>query len=497
MSNKHFQISQSDLTIADIESILKENLKLKLDQQTEKKVSSNRLYLDQKLENSDVLHYGINTGFGSLCNKVISSGELRKLQVNLVRSHACGLGKEVDNKMVKIMMLLKIQSLSRGYSGITLTTLKRLIYFFNHDIFPIVYEQGSLGASGDLAPLAHMSLALIGEGFVSYNNKLISAEQIHIDLKIDPILLETKEGLALLNGTQFMSAYAVRAALDVSRLFDHSTKISALSLDAYNCQLSPFNPELHALRPYHGQQYISAEILKLLSESDIVKVKDKDVQDPYSFRCIPQVHGASYDVFIDFKQKVEIEINSVTDNPVIIDDKNQIISGGNFHGQPLAYIMDFLTIAIAELGSISERRVYKLISGTRGLPAFLVQNPGLNSGLMIPQYTAASIVSKNKILCQPASVDSIESSNGQEDHVSMGSISAVKLKEVIENVQRILSIELLVASQAFGFRSTRKTSPSLTNLLENFSNEVPFIEEDTVMHDLMVKSEEFLNRNSI
>ena len=497
MSNKHFQISQSDLTIADIESILKENLKLKLDQQTEKKVSSNRLYLDQKLENSDVLHYGINTGFGSLCNKVISSGELRKLQVNLVRSHACGLGKEVDNKMVKIMMLLKIQSLSRGYSGITLTTLKRLIYFFNHDIFPIVYEQGSLGASGDLAPLAHMSLALIGEGFVSYNNKLISAEQIHIDLKIDPILLETKEGLALLNGTQFMSAYAVHSSLYVSRLFDHSTKISALSLDAYNCQLSPFNPELHALRPYHGQQYISAEILKLLSESDIVKVKDKDVQDPYSFRCIPQVHGASYDVFIDFKQKVEIEINSVTDNPVIIDDKNQIISGGNFHGQPLAYIMDFLTIAIAELGSISERRVYKLISGTRGLPAFLVQNPGLNSGLMIPQYTAASIVSKNKILCQPASVDSIESSNGQEDHVSMGSISAVKLKEVIENVQRILSIELLVASQAFGFRSTRKTSPSLTNLLENFSNEVPFIEEDTVMHDLMVKSEEFLNRNSI
>ena len=497
MSNKHFQISQSDLTIADIESILKENLKLKLDQQTEKKVSSNRLYLDQKLENSDVLHYGINTGFGSLCNKVISSGELRKLQVNLVRSHACGLGKEVDNEMVKIMMLLKIQSLSRGYSGITLTTLKRLIYFFNHDIFPIVYEQGSLGASGDLAPLAHMSLALIGEGFVSYNNKLISAEQIHIDLKIDPILLETKEGLALLNGTQFMSAYAVHAALDVSRLFDHSTKISALSLDAYNCQLSPFNPELHALRPYHGQQYISAEILKLLSESDIVKVKDKDVQDPYSFRCIPQVHGASYDVFIDFKQKVEIEINSVTDNPVIIDNKNQIISAGNFHGQPLAYIMDFLTIAIAELGSISERRVYKLISGTRGLPAFLVQNPGLNSGLMIPQYTAASIVSKNKILCQPASVDSIESSNGQEDHVSMGSISAVKLKEVIENVQRILSIELLVASQAFGFRSTRKTSPSLTNLLENFSNKVPFIEEDTVMHDLMVKSEEFLNRNSI
>ena len=497
MGNKYFQISQNDLTISDIESILKENLKLKLDQQTEKKVSSNRLYLDQKLENSDVLHYGINTGFGSLCNKVISSGELRKLQVNLVRSHACGFGKEVDNEMVKIMMLLKIQSLSRGYSGITLTTLKRLIYFFNHDIFPIVYEQGSLGASGDLAPLAHMSLALIGEGFVSYNNKLISAEQIHIDLKIDPILLETKEGLALLNGTQFMSAYAVHAALDVSRLFDHSTKISALSLDAYNCQLSPFNPELHALRPYHGQQYISAEILKLLSESDIVKVKDKDVQDPYSFRCIPQVHGASYDVFIDFKQKVEIEINSVTDNPVIIDDKNQIISGGNFHGQPLAYIMDFLTIAIAELGSISERRVYKLISGTRGLPAFLVQNPGLNSGLMIPQYTAASIVSKNKILCQPASVDSIESSNGQEDHVSMGSISAVKLKEVIENVQRILSIELLVASQAFGFRSTRKTSPSLTNLLENFSNEVPFIEEDTVMHDLMVKSEEFLNRNSI
>ena len=228
------------------------------------------------------------------------------MQVNLVRSHACGFGKEVDDEVVKIMMLLKIQSLSRGYSGITLTTLKRLIYFFNHDIFPVVYEQGSLGASGDLAPLAHMSLALIGEGYVTHNNSIISAEQIHIDLKITPIILESKEGLALLNGTQFMSAYAVHAAIHASRLFDHSTKISALSLDAYNCQLSPFNPEVHALRPYHGQQFISAEILKLLSQSDLVNVKDKDVQDPYSFRCIPQVHGASYDVFIDFKQKVEI-----------------------------------------------------------------------------------------------------------------------------------------------------------------------------------------------
>ena len=497
MSDKYFYISQNDLTIADIKSILKGNLRLKLDQKTEEKILSNRQYLDKKLENTDALHYGINTGFGSLCNEVISSDKLKKLQVNLVRSHACGFGKQVDNELVKIMILLKIQSLSRGYSGITLSTLKRLIYFFNHDIFPIVYEQGSLGASGDLAPLAHMSLALIGEGLVLHKNKLISAEQVHVDFNITPISLESKEGLALLNGTQFMSAYAVHAALQVSRLFDHSTKISALSLDAYNCQLSPFHPEVHALRPYYGQQFISAEILKLLSGSNLKNVKNKDVQDPYSFRCIPQVHGASYDVFIDFKHKVEIEINSVTDNPVILDNKNQIISAGNFHGQPLAYIMDFLAIAIAELGNISERRIYKLISGTRGLPAFLVKNPGLNSGLMIPQYTAASIVSKNKILCQPASVDSIESSNGQEDHVSMGSISAVKLKEVIENAQRVLSIELLVASQAFAFRTSRNTSPQLENLLKNYLNEVPFVEEDIVLHDLMVKSENFLNRDTI
>ncbi len=497
MSDNYFDISQNDLSIADVKAILSNNLLLKLDSNTEKKVLTNRNYLDQKLKNTDSLHYGINTGFGSLCNEVISSEKLKKLQVNLVRSHACGFGKEVDNELVKIMLLLKIQSLSRGYSGITLATLNRLIFFFNHDIFPILYEQGSLGASGDLAPLAHLTLGLIGEGYVSYRNKTISAEQIHLELNIEPLNLESKEGLALLNGTQFMSAYAVHAALQITRLFDHSTKISALSLDAFNCQLSPFSPKVHALRPYFGQQYISEEILKLLSGSELKDVRNKDVQDPYSFRCIPQVHGASYDVFIDFKQKVEIEINSVTDNPIIIDNKDEIISAGNFHGQPLAYLMDFLAIATAELGSISERRIYKLISGNRGLPVFLVKNPGLNSGFMIPQYTAASIVSKNKILSQPASVDSIESSNGQEDHVSMGSISAVKLKEIIENVQRILSIELLVASQAFAFRSPRKTSTKLMELIKNFTTEVPFVEEDTVMHDLMVKSEKFLNRNSI
>ena len=489
-----FEITTKELSIIDINSIFEKKLHLKLSEEVVEKVVSNRAYLEKKINASDALHYGINTGFGSLCNEVISSTQLKELQINLVKSHACGFGGEIDEELVKMMLLLKVQSLTRGFSGVKITTIERLIYFFNNNILPVVFEQGSLGASGDLAPLAHVALALIGDGKVNFKNTKINSIDVHKELNIEPIELDSKEGLALLNGTQFMSAYAVHAALRCGKIFNQSNSISALSLDAFNCDLSPFNYNVHLLRPFKGQQYISEKIRQLLSGSDLEKVKDKDVQDPYSFRCIPQVHGASYDVYLDFIKKVEIEINAVTDNPIIIEEDDKIISAGNFHGQPLAYAMDFIGIAMAEMGAISERRIYKMISGSRGLPPFLVKNPGLNSGFMIPQYTAASIVSKNKMLSHPASVDSIESSNGQEDHVSMGSISGVKLKEILENVQRILSIELLVAAQAFGFRKPRKSSEIIMKLYETYTSEVPFIEEDVILHELMIKSEKFLKK---
>ncbi len=309
----------------------------------------------------------------------------------------------------------------------------------------------------------------------------------------DVLELDSKEGLALLNGTQFMSAHATYAFLKLESLFNWTHKIAALSLDAYNCRLSPFDPKPHSVRPHKGQIECAEKILNYLSTSDLVKVNEKDVQDPYSFRCIPQVHGASLDVLKEFENKIIIEINSVTDNPIVFDKEDEIISAGNFHGQPIALAMDFMAIAAAEIGSISERRIYKLISGTRGLPPFLIENPGLNSGFMIAQYTAASLVSKNKILCHPASVDSIESSNGQEDHVSMGSIAGVKLVEVVQNIHSILGIELMTASQAMDFRRPRKSSLELENIHTEFRKYVPYLSEDVVLHDLMVKSEKFIS----
>ena len=390
------------------------------------------------------------------------------------------------------MLLLKIQSLAYGHSGVQLATVERLLDFYNEDILPVIYESGSLGASGDLAPLAHLSLPLIGKGEVFFKGEKITGENLLAKMKWEPIHLKAKEGLALLNGTQFMNAFGVHAVLAAEDIFNWANTISALSLDAFDGRPEPFDHKIHKIRNQDGQKIVAEKILELLNGSEIIKQSKVHVQDPYSFRCIPQVHGASYDAIKYVTNIVSKELAGVTDNPNIFPEEGEIISGGNFHGQPLALSLDFLAIALAELGSISERRTYQLISGSRGLPDFLVMNPGLNSGLMIPQYSAASLVSQSKQLCSPASVDSIVSSNGQEDHVSMGANAATKLYKVVENTYQILAIELINASQALKFRRPLKTSSHLEELIRNFRQQVPLIEEDRILHTDIVKAVHYI-----
>ncbi len=407
-------------------------------------------------------------------------------------SHACGTGPEIDKRIVKIMLLLKIQSLAYGHSGVQLATVERLLEFYNEDILPVIYESGSLGASGDLAPLAHLSLPLIGKGEVFFQGERLTGENLLAKMNWEPIHLKAKEGLALLNGTQFMNAFGVHAVLAAEDIFNWANTISALSLDAFDGRPEPFDHKIHKIRNQDGQKIVAEKILELLNGSEILKQNKVHVQDPYSFRCIPQVHGASYDAIKYVTSIVSKELAGVTDNPNIFPKEGEIISGGNFHGQPLALSLDFLAIALAELGSISERRTYQLISGSRGLPDFLVMNPGLNSGLMIPQYSAASLVSQSKQLCSPASVDSIVSSNGQEDHVSMGANAATKLYKVVENTYQIIAIELINGSQALKFRRPLKTSSHLEELIRNFRLQVPLIEEDRILHTDIVKAVHFI-----
>ena len=490
--NTHY-ISSAHLSLDDISQIIKEKKTLALSDENRQKIEKCRKYLDDKLNHTDGLLYGINTGFGSLCNIKIDPGSLRQLQDNLVRSHACGVGDAVPQKVVKLMLLLKIQSLSYGYSGVQLQTVERLIYFFNNDLLPVVYQKGSLGASGDLAPLAHLCLPFIGEGEFNGPGGTGAAKNFLQKHGLQPIQLEAKEGLALLNGTQFMSAYGTYCLLETRRLNYLSDVIAALSIDAFDCRMEPYWPYIHNIRPHDGQKETAANILKLLQESEIAKLTKTQVQDPYAFRCIPQVHGASKTAFKHVEQVFETENNSVTDNPNVFPDEDLILSGGNFHGQPLALTLDYLKIALAELGNISERRTYNLISGKRNLPEFLVAAPGLNSGLMIPQYTAASMVSENKQLCTPASVDSIPSSNGQEDHVSMGSNAATAAYRVVENVKHILAIEWLNAAQAIEFSRPKKTAPLLENMVAEYRKNVPFIENDRILHDDIMKTVKFLD----
>ena len=486
------QISKKTLTIEKVNEIIKKGYKLELSRDSEAAIVKCRKFLDSKVEDIDHPVYGVTTGFGSLCNITIPAEDLSQLQHNLVMSHACGTGEEVRPEIVKLMLLLKVQSLSYGYSGVQLITVQRLIDMFNNDILPVVYQQGSLGASGDLAPLAHLSLPLIGLGEVIFKGEVRESADVWAELGWEPIKLQSKEGLALLNGTQFMSAHAVWSLIQAERLSDWADKIGAMSLEAYDGRIEPFYPHVHEVRAHKGQIETAAHFRELLEGSEIIKRPKVHVQDPYSFRCIPQVHGASKDTIRYVKSVIEIEINSATDNPTVFPDEDLIISAGNFHGQPIAIPMDMLTIALSELSNISERRIYKLISGQRGLPNFLVAKPGLNSGFMIPQYTAASIVSQSKGLCMPASADSIPSSQGQEDHVSMGANAATKLVRVVENTERVLAIELFNAAQALEFRRPLRSSWTIEKIFAGYRKIVPFIDDDRYMHPLIEASVEFL-----
>jgi len=490
--NKTHLISPQPLTYKIIEDIINGDYKLELSEESIKLINHCRSFLDQKMDTEKKPIYGITTGFGSLCNKTISRDELSQLQKNLVMSHACSTGEEIEPVIVKLMLLLKAHALSLGNSGVQVETVQRILDLYNNDILPIVYDRGSLGASGDLAPLSNLFLPLIGLGEVRFKGEKVETTEILKKFGWKPIELKSKEGLALLNGTQFMSSHGVYAMLRTFKILKLADVIGALSLEAFDGRIEPFHPNLHAVRPHPGQAETARNIRKILEGSELISRHKKHVQDPYSFRCMPQVHGASKDAINYSAHVLLTEINSVTDNPTIWPDEDLILSGGNFHGQPLALTFDFLAIALAELGNISERRVAQLIFGLRGLPEFLVANPGLNSGLMIPQYAAAAMVSQNKQLCTPASVDSIVSSNGQEDHVSMGANAATKLLKVVDNVERILGVELLNAAQALEFRRPAKTSPYLEEFLGEYRKFVPFIEEDVVMYKQMEKTMDFL-----
>lgn len=491
---KIHKISAEHLSIERIGEIVYGGYKIELSDDAHKRIVDCREYLDRKIAESTTPIYGVTTGFGSLCNVSIGSDYLAQLQINLMMSHACGTGDRVPNDIVKIMLLLKIQSLSYGFSGCQLVTVNRLIDFFNNEIYPVVYMQGSLGASGDLVPLAHLSLPLVGLGEVEHKGMVMSGAEVIQKFDWQPIKLASKEGLALLNGTQNMGAFAVWALLQSIRLSDWADKIAAMSLDAYYGLTAPFTDAVHQVRPHKGQIVTAARMRELLEGSQIIEKPKTYVQDPYSFRCIPQVHGTVKDTIEYVRSVVDVEVNSATDNPTVCPDEDIIISAGNFHGEPIAMPMDFLAIAMCELANISERRIYKLVSGTRGLPSFLVANPGVNSGFMIPQYTAASIVSLNKSLATPSSVDSIPSSQGQEDHVSMGANAAIKLYKVVLNTERVLAIELFNAAQALDFRRPLRSSEIIETIHNNYRKVVPFIVDDEVMYPHIAHSIDFLRK---
>ena len=489
-------ISHAHLSLERLKKIIENHEKIMLSQEATAAIVKCREYLDRKMEDLDRPIYGVTTGFGSLYNVSIPKEDLSQLQHNLVMSHARGSGETVRPEIVKLMLLLKVQNFSYGHSGAQLKTVQRLIDMFNEDVLPVVYQQGSLGASGDLAPLAHLSLPLIGMGEVLYKGKVRPAAEVWAEKGWEPITLQSKEGLALLNGTQFMSAHAIWCLIKSMRLSKWADRIGAMSLDAYDGRIEPFLPLTHKLRPHVGQILTGESFMKILEGSELIGRPKEHVQDPYSFRCIPQVHGAVKDNILYVKSVIENEINSATDNPNIFPDEDMVISAGNFHGEPIAIPMDSLAIAMSELASISERRTFQLIDGVRGLPKYLVSAPGLNSGFMIPQYTAASIVSQNKGLCWPASCDSIPSSQGQEDHVSMGSNSATKLVRIVDNVETVLAIELFNAAQALEFRRPLKSSPKLERILTDYRREVPFLDTDAYMHPYIMKSVQFIKNET-
>jgi len=489
-----YKISPQPFDERLINDIIDNNYRLSLDGESERLIRYCREYLDNVIQKNTEPVYGVTTGFGALHDRIISNDQLNQLQKNLVMSHACGTGPEVREDIVKLMLLFKIHALSSGKSGVQLKTVERLAGMYNEGVYPVVFEQGSLGASGDLAPLAHLVLPLIGLGEVRYRGKKYLSSEINEKMGWPVVELQSKEGLALLNGTQFMSAHGFFVLGKARRLLRVADIVAAISLEAFDGRYEPFIENLHKIRPHKGQQHVASFIRKILEGSEIIARPKKHVQDPYSFRCIPQVHGASFEAVEHVADKIMTEINSVTDNPTIFPEEDMVVSGGNFHGQPLSLAYDYMCIALAELGSISERRVYRLISGQRNLPEFLIANPGLNSGFMLPQYTAASIVSQNKQYATPASIDSIPSSNEQEDHVSMGANAATKLLKVAENLEKILAIELLSASQALEFRRPLRSSQYIENIISALRKEIPFVENDRVLYTEIEKAADFIRK---
>lgn len=495
MSYNYLPLDSKPLSFEQVKNLLQYQQHLSVTFDAHKKITTCRNYLDELLTNNTKLYYGINTGFGFLQDVAINAEQVEQLQTNLLKSHACGLGEFVPAPVIKLMIAFKIKSLSYGYSGVHIETVKRLTDFYNNDVLPVIYTQGSLGASGDLAPLSHLSLPLIGMGEVWYKEERRKTEEVWPELGWAALQLKSKEGLALINGTQFMSAYGMYTLIQCNRLMQWANLIAAISLDAFNGSLEAFHEAIHAIRPHTGQVEVAKHIRAYLKGSEISPASAARVQDPYSFRCVPQVHGATMDT-IDYVKSVFLkEVNAVTDNPNVFAADKMILSGGNFHGQPLALTLDFLSIAMSELANISERRIYQLIGGQRGLPLFLVKNPGLHSGFMIPQYTAAGIVSENKQLSTPASVDSISSSNNQEDHVSMGANAATKCLRIVENVEKVLAIELLTAMQALEFRRPLRSSSFIEEMFQAFRQKISFNTEDRVLHNDIRLAIEFIKED--
>lgn len=487
------KIENGTLTLEQFIRVTRENEEVLLSNETKERIIRSREALEKAAGGSQAV-YGVNTGFGKFSEVKISQNELKDLQRNLIISHACGVGNPMKTEEVRGVMLLRINALARGFSGIRLETVETLLQMLNKKVHPVIPEKGSLGASGDLAPLAHMVLTLIGEGMAEYGGTVMSSDEAMARAGITPVVLEAKEGLALINGTQALTSIGAHAFYDAERALRTANHAAALTMEALRGITTAFDERLHTVRGHRGQVEISKEIMNILQGSTLVtKQNDIRVQDAYSIRCIPQVHGAVLDTLEFAKEKIEIELNAVTDNPIVLSE-DEIYSGGNFHGEPMALIFDYLAIAVSELANISERRLERLVNyQLNDLPAFLAPSGGLNSGFMIPQYTAAALVSENKVLSHPASVDSIPSSANQEDHVSMGNIAARKLREIVENTRRVLAIEVFAACQAIDFRKEFTLGAGTGPLYSKVREAVPFIVKDVIMHEEMNKVYQVLN----
>jgi len=493
-----FKYGRDQLTVKKVIEIMHGNLRAQLTDKVIKAVNSCRNKVETMASNNKPI-YGINTGFGPLCDVQITPEETNKLQENLLITHAVGVGEPIDKHLSKLMLICKVHALCQGFSGIRIEVIERIIYFIDKDLLPVVPKQGSVGASGDLAPLSHLFLPLIGEGEFWVDNEIVPASQILKKHDLAPIQLQAKEGLALINGTQFILAHAILGLHKMNYLLDLADLAGAMSIEGYKGSASPFKKALHTIRPFKGNLKVAERMRMLFKDSENIMSHEncERVQDPYSMRCIPQVHGASRNAFYHLNDLVKIEMNAVTDNPIVLSD-TEAISGGNFHGQPLAMALDYASIAVSELGNIADRRCYLLIEGKYGLPRLLTASGGLNSGFMIPQYTTAALVTENKSLCFPPSADSIPTSLGQEDHVSMGSISGRKFNQILGNLEKILAIELMYATQAMEFRRPIKFSDIVEQNFKIIREKVNKLEEDRILKDdinnliLLVKNQSFI-----